>query len=344
LINDLYDPSTRCEKNASAGPDAIGPACSSGVGPAGEGRSGVPPAHPGDDAAADLPRIQSGANPQHVMASLLGDYWLDRDEHLPSVTLVRLVAEFGVTTASARAALSRLLRRGTLEVSKTGRNTFYRLSGRARGRLTAARADIVASTRPRVGTWTGTWVVVAFSVSEDRREVRHALRSGLRRLGFGPLYDGVWVAPTTDRDALLRHLADLAVEQVTVLESSVLHPTSGDGHPLGVWRLDDLGDGYAAFADHYQSLLDDLTGGRVAPVDALTTRAALIDAWRVLVLDEPRLPPPLLPRGWPRDRAAQVFVRAAEGLAPLAEARFREIVAVEAPALAPLATAQRLPA
>ena len=30
------------------------------------------------DETPELPRTQSGANPQHVMAQLLGDFWLDR--------------------------------------------------------------------------------------------------------------------------------------------------------------------------------------------------------------------------------------------------------------------------
>ena len=122
----------------------------------------------GEDAGG-LPRSQSGANPQHVMAALLGDYWLDRDEHLPSASLVDLVCDFGVTTASARAALSRLLRRGTLDARKIGRNTFYRLSARARARLEQTRDALVASTEPAAPALG-----------------RHLARRGLLRLGGPP--------------------------------------------------------------------------------------------------------------------------------------------------------------
>lgn len=296
---------------------------------------------PGEDVGG-LPRSQSGANPQHVMATLLGDYWLDRDEHLPSASLVDLVCDFDVTTASARAALSRLLRRGTLDARKSGRNTFYRLSPPARAGLAATRDALVASTAPVETPWDGTWLVVAFSVSEDRREVRHALRGGLRRLGFGPLYDGVWASPNASHDALVRLLADLGVEQATVMRSSVLHPGDGAGHPAAVWNLAALADRYRGFTRTYAPVLDDLAAGAVTPRTALRLRAEALEAWRGLVDEEPSLPGALLPADWPRAQATTVFVRLLDALAPLAEHRFREAVAAEASDLAPLAAVRRL--
>ena len=294
------------------------------------------------DGPGGLPRSQSGANPQHLMAALLGDFWLDRDEHLPSASLVDLVREFDVTTASARAALSRLLRRGTLVARKGGRNTFYRLSDGARTRLRETRAAFAASTAPAPGDWDGTWVVVAFSVSEDRREVRHALRTALRRSGFGPLYDGIWASPTADPDALTALLSDLQVDQATILRSSVLHPGQGPGHPAAAWNPAALATALHRFTATYEPLLDALAAGTVDPRTALRRRTAIIDDWRDLVADEPLLPAALLPPGWPRPHATDVLVRALDGLAPLAEQRFAEVIAREAPDLAPLARAGRL--
>lgn len=298
-------------------------------------------AGPGDEPGG-LPRSQRGANPQHLMAGLLGDFWLDRDEHLPSATLVDLVREFDVTTASARAALSRLLRRGTLVARKSGRHTYYRLSDGARARLRETRAALGSSTAPTPGDWDGTWLVVAFSVSEDRREVRHALRTALRRGGFGPLYDGVWASPTADAADLATLLDDLQVDQATVLRSSVLHPGAGPGHPAAAWNLDALGAALHRFTATYEPLAAALAAGTVDPRTALRRRTELIDDWRDLVDDEPLLPAALLPAGWPRPAATDLFVRTLEGLAPLAEQRFGEVVAREAPELAALARAGRL--
>lgn len=296
------------------------------------------------DRPEGLPRSQNGANPQHLMAALLGDYWLDRDEHLPSATLVDVVREFDVTTASARAALSRLLRRGTLVARKSGRNTFYRLSDGARERLREARSALTASTEPAPQDWDGSWLVIAFSVAEDRREVRHALRSALRRNGFGPLYDGVWASPTADVATVTALLAALEVDQATLLRSTVLHPSGGPGHPAAVWDLDGLAAALHRFCATYEPVLDALGRGDVRPADALRHRYEVVDAWRTLVDGEPVLPAGLLPEGWPRARATEVLVRLLDGLAEPAEQRFSELVAREAPDLAPLSRANRISA
>lgn len=292
--------------------------------------------------AADLPRSQTGANPQHVMAGLLGDFWSDRDEHLPSTTLVDLVRGFGVTTASARAALSRLLRRGTLDVRKNGRNTYYRLSPAARDALDAEHRALVESTRVTAPTWGGEWLVVAFSVSEDRREVRHALRAGLRRLGFGPLYDGVWASPGADPEQLTALLDRLDVRQATVLRSAVVGDHGTLRHPRQVWDLDGLATGYAAFVRTWSPLLDQVSSGAVPPEKALRLRTEAVQAWRDLSQDEPMLPADLLPDGWPREQAVEVLVGVADGLAPFAEEQVRAVLGRDAPELAPLVSARRL--
>ena len=60
----------------------------------------------------DLPRSQVGSQPQHLLITLLGDYWFLRSEHIPSAALVELLGEFGISAVGSRAALSRLARRG----------------------------------------------------------------------------------------------------------------------------------------------------------------------------------------------------------------------------------------
>jgi PaaX-like protein len=45
--------------------------------------------------------------PPRLLLTLLGDYWWQRTEPLPSAAIVALLAEFGVSDSAARAALSR---------------------------------------------------------------------------------------------------------------------------------------------------------------------------------------------------------------------------------------------
>ena len=124
-----------------------------------------------DDPSVQLPRTQAGSQPQHLLLTLLGDYFLDSSEYIPSASLVSLLEEFGITSAGSRAALSRLSRRGLLASSKTGRNTYYRLTPRAAEFLQEGAQHILsfgAAERP----WSGSWTIVAFSVPEEQRQPR----------------------------------------------------------------------------------------------------------------------------------------------------------------------------
>jgi len=280
----------------------------------------------------DLPRTQSGANPQHLIVTLLGDYWWGRHEHLPSAGLVALAGEFDITPTSARAALSRLARRGLLDSSRQGRRTYYGLTDRAEEVLDEGLHRIMAfglEDRP----WSGSWVVVIFSVPEEQRDLRHLLRTKLRWLGFGPLYDGVWVSPRAGAEETARELVGLGVASATVLESRIVRALEG-GDPLRAWDLDALRREYDAFIAEFTPLLGRVRAGEVGGAEALVARTRVMDAWRQFPGLDPELPEDALPGGWPRRRAQHIFARVYDALGPLAEVRFRQILADHAPELA----------
>jgi phenylacetic acid degradation operon negative regulatory protein len=280
----------------------------------------------------NLPRTQTGANPQHLIVTLLGDYWWGRREHLPSSGLVALANEFDITSTSARAALSRLARRGLLDSSKEGRRTYYGLTARAEQVLDEGLHRIMSfglEDQP----WSGSWVVVIFSVPEEQRDLRHVLRARLRWLGFGPLYDGVWVSPRASGDEAASLLGDLGVASATVLSSRVVRALDG-GNPLGAWDLDALRDEYETFVGTFEPLLDRVQRGEVGGAEALVARTRVMDAWRQFPGLDPELPEDALPGEWPRRDAQRIFAQVYDALGPIAEVRFQQILAEHAPDLA----------
>lgn len=288
--------------------------------------------------AVDLPRVQTGPNPQHLIATLFGDYWFGRHDHLPSAGLVALANEFGITSTSARAALSRLARRGLLRSSRQGRRTFYGLTPRAERTLDEDLRRIMSfgvEDRP----WDGTWVVVIFSVPEDRRDVRHALRTKLRWAGFGPLYDGVWVSPRADPASTGVLLDGLGVASATVLSSQVVVALNG-GDPFSAWDLDALRGMYDTFVADFGPLLARVDRGEVGSAEALVARTRVMDVWRQFPSLDPELPEAALPGGWPRRAAQRIFAAVYDALGPLAEARFQQILSAHAPDLARARTPQ----
>jgi phenylacetic acid degradation operon negative regulatory protein len=284
----------------------------------------------------DLPRAQGGAEPQLLLTSLLGDFWYWRDEHIPSTALVRLLDEFGITADGARAAMRRLAARGLLTVVRSGRTTAYGIPPRT-SEVIVERTHRMLTFGASAPSWDGHWTVVAFSVPEQDREVRTALRARLRVLRFAALYDGVWVSPHDSGAAARAVLDELGVGTATVLRSAEVPGGTSAGSPRAAFDLDPLAKEYRGFAEHYEPLLAEVEAGRIGPADALRLRTRLRVDWRHFPETDPDMPAELLPPDWPREHAQRVFVQIYDRLGPLAELRFREILARTDPELAPLA-------
>ena len=156
-----------------------------------------------------LPRNLPTDSAQRALITILGELLpSDPPVAIPSAALVDLLGRVGVSPAAARAALSRMSRRHTLSVTKSGRQSAYRLS-------TEVAASIPLSEVLTMGfgsverKWNGEWTVVVFSLPEAQRDRRQALREWLRWLGFGPVRDGVWVSLNADIELTKRALAEL---------------------------------------------------------------------------------------------------------------------------------------
>lgn len=282
-----------------------------------------------------MPRSQGGGRPQHLLVTLLGDYWLGHKEPLPSAGLVDLLDEFSVSATSARAALSRLTRRGLLQSSKSGRRTFYGLTPLAERTLTNGLSRILSFGADSGKSWDGTWLIAAFSVPEEKRDVRHVLRSRLRWQGFAPLYDGVWVSPRDDGFAIEEIVSDLGVETASLFRSSVIYPPSSRaGHPLAAWDVSALRDTYDQFVERFSPLVERIRLGQVTASEALVARTAVMDTWRHFPNLDPELPASQLPDEWPRERSREIFIQVYDGLGPLAEIRVQQIIAAHAPEIA----------
>ena len=293
-----------------------------------------------DDALGNghLPRSQVGTNPQHLLVTLLGDYWHGRTEHLPSAAVVELLAEFEISEPSARAALNRLTKRGLLVSSKRGRNTYYGVEPRALPLLQGTFRRIVAFGTHETRPWDGRWTLVAFSIPETQRQLRHAVRTNLRWLGFAALYDGLWCSPWEDQDAVFAKLSELGVGSATVLRADI-DPRS-TLQALSAWDLQALREKYAAFEAEFSPVLADARRGALTATQALVSRTNVMDEWRTFIGLEPELPSELLPGDWPRGRLHDLAFELHDSLAPIAQARCEQIIAKHAPELAPLLTHQ----
>jgi phenylacetic acid degradation operon negative regulatory protein len=264
--------------------------------------------------------------PPRLLLTLLGDYWWQRTESLPSAALVALLAEFGVSDSAARAALSRLTRNRLLVTSRSGRRTFVRLSERAAQILDEGARHIFSFGRASE-PWDGMWSLLAFSIPEEDRAVRDALRKQLRWLGFAPLYDGLWLAPRDLVTEVVGLLDELGVSTATAFRASAVPGGEPDGLPQRAWDLEDLRARYDDFIAAAEQLQVRALAGRISPVEALVARTHIMDEWRAFPALDPDLPGELLPDEWPRGTARDLFISTYDLLGPLAAHRVRQIIA-----------------
>jgi phenylacetic acid degradation operon negative regulatory protein len=275
--------------------------------------------------------------PPRLLLTLLGDYWWQRTEPLPSAAIVALLAEFGVSDSAARAALSRLTRNGLLITSRNGRRTFVQLSQRAADILDDGARRIFSFGAP-ASPWDGMWSLVAFSIPEQNRAARDELRKDLRWLGFAPLYDGLWVAPRDHVEDVMTRLKDLGISTATAFRATAIPGKDGASDiPSRAWDLDSLRERYEHFIAFAEQLRDSTKAGNVPPMDALVARTRVMDEWRAFPGLDPELPAELLPQAWPRSAARDLFITCYDLLGPLAARRVRQVIGRYSPELAGLA-------
>lgn len=152
-------------------------------------------------------------------------------------------------------------------------------------------------------------MLAVFSVPESERHKRHLLRSRLGRLGFGTAAPGVWIAPAHLEDEARHALRRLGLDPYVDLFGGAhlgFEPTAAAVRRW--WDLDGVAALYEEFLEVYEPLWTSWSTRSDTPADeAFRDYLRTLDAWRRLPYADPRLPPALLPAGWPGERAEQVF-------------------------------------
>ncbi|MBM7470758.1 PaaX family transcriptional regulator [Subtercola frigoramans] len=278
-----------------------------------------------------LPREIESESAPSLMLLLIGEFWRYSPElTIPSAALVELVRPLGVSAEAARASLSRLSRRGTLEVSRSGRRTSYALSPEVAATVPVSERLTMAFGREE-RLWDGEWTVVVFSLSEQERDRRQRLREWLRWLGFGPARDGVWVSPHADVSLVESSLVDFLPSDGLIFRSSHM---VGDVNEHELWPLGEIREMYLTFISDLRQFVYRLRAGEVAPAEALKIALLVLGRWRGFPTVDPDLPAQYLPSDWPRREARRLFVSVYDACVPLANQYVRDVLMKYDPELA----------
>ena len=257
--------------------------------------------------------------PQSAMLTLYGDYMLDRPGEVGIGSLITLFGNFGLSQPAVRSAVSRMCRAGLLRVHSRGRKSFYSLTPSGRSLLTKGAQRIFVR---RETKWEGKWSIVTYSIPERQRKTRDLLRRELLWLGYGALGSSTLISPYD----LTAEVMDLATrlgvtEQIRIFEAKQAASCAHDVVDAvadarktvsDCWDLGSIHGKYAAFLAQYRPRLREwrqrLTSGDPAePSEYFAERFALIHEYRKLPFYDPDLPSELLPEGWLRPEAAELF-------------------------------------
>ncbi|MFI6096306.1 PaaX family transcriptional regulator C-terminal domain-containing protein [Lentzea sp. NPDC051213] len=253
--------------------------------------------------------------PQSLMLNFLGLYVLGRDIAVYSGSVIDVFGRVDVSEEAVRSTLTRMTARGLLAKHRNGRKVYFGLTSRAGDVLQDGERRIWQTGAVNTD-WDGTWTLVGFSLPEGRRGDRHDLRSQLQWAGFGPIQNGLWIAPgTRDVTEMVESLG--LTENVTVFTAQHAKPTEAADLTRRAFDT-------AAIGARYQDFLARWGGRKPLPElpDDLARQLVLHSDWLDLVRQDPHLPAELLAADWPAIEAEQLFqtlaTRYAETAAPLA--------------------------
>jgi len=240
-----------------------------------------------------------------IVITVFGDAIVPRGGSVWLGTLLEFFESVDIDSGVVRTAMSRLAADGWLTREKVGRNSFYRLADKGSQTFEAATRHIYD---PPSSDWTGRFELLLIGNGEDRDVSREALRNA----GFGSPLPGVWVAPSGVP------VPDEAAGAIRLEVSA--EDDSGRRLLSASWPLDRTADAYLKFTKTFEPLHAAIARGTdLSEADAFTARILLIHYYRRVVLRDPLLPPPLLPRDWPGRAARRLCGEIYRGLLPASE-------------------------
>jgi phenylacetic acid degradation operon negative regulatory protein len=250
-----------------------------------------------------------------LLLTILGEYVLPRSGRVWQETLVTSLASLGYTEDAARQALSRSTRDHWLHTERRGRRSRLALTPASRTLLREGAERIYSF--GETWEWDGRWLIVVLRVPEERRSVRHQLRSRLAWAGLGSLGGGVWLTPHIERE----HELALAIKEESTAEAKSFIAELGSlGDPR---RLIAEGWDLGAVRDQYTAFIEEFSRVRASTPEAcFRYLTLLVHAWRRFPFLDPDLPAQLLPSRWPRARAHTLFLNRHEQWQPRARAFF----------------------
>ncbi len=238
------------------------------------------------------PTLRAGS----LITTVFGDAIAPRGGTVWLGSLIRVMADFGISERLVRTSVFRLVRDGWLEKSQIGRRSYYSLSSEGRERFRQATIRIYG--RPE-SHWDGDWCLLLLLALDTAR--KDAVRRECRWLGFAALSANVMAHPSPNLADLELTLKRLGVsDSLVVMRGRTVRSEEAMRElTRSCWNLDDIDARYEAFVKRFRPLMKATSGNaQITDKSAFLARTLLIQEYRKVLLRDPWLPEDLLPAGW----------------------------------------------
>lgn len=242
-----------------------------------------------------------------LLVTIFGDSIAPRGGVVTLGSLIRLAQPFGLAERLVRTSVARLAQDGWLIARRDGRRSEYRLTPNGQHRFAEATKRIYGKSP---ASWDGQWTLIVLPPAGGKR--RESLREEFRWLGFGQVSAGVFAHPSCSLAQARDWVRNLDASKDALLLQSSSEELAVDRRLVAAgWDLAGLARRYQRFVKAFRPIQAAVAPGVSVPAApapsgagpltaeaAFVIRTLLIHDYRKIHLQDPLLPPALLPDDW----------------------------------------------
>lgn len=209
--------------------------------------------------------------------------------------LVTIYKERDYSAQYIRNCFSKLKQEGYIE---SAARSSYTITESGRYLLASVNAKPLKYSQ----TWDGQWHLVLVELPESQRKIRDALRTSLLNLGFGRLYQSVFISPWNYEEEVNRLIAKYQIaDRVSIFRGNLLTPIITPQQAETIWQLSQLKTLYLEKAVWYHHTFLPRMKDLAPEKDGLKWLVEYLhlgEELSNLCLKDPMLPKELLPSDW----------------------------------------------
>jgi len=258
--------------------------------------------------------MEINISPYGIIYSLFGGYILPRGGEIWIGSLIKALAPLNLSEKIVRTTVSRMKQAGYLESRRVGQYSYYQLTEIGLEEIQRTGGRALGTSEPE---WDGKWTVIMYSIPEERRELRDTLRAVLKGHGFGPVVPGAWIYPyplPEDVEAKMHKIG--AWPYLEIFTGEHMGTSDVNTFVKRAWpQLSTLQSSYLSYIAKYKKVLAQYEHEALSDDACFALRFRSLFEFIAVILEDPLLPPALLPDDWPRAEAQAHYFKVRETLA-----------------------------